>query len=463
MVSVLAAHAQQKQSLDFLTKETDPVVLQQKITTLGAGNEKDKWLLMNYYESKKDLKRADSVLQATVAAYPLGELAYIQLANKIVAEGDVVKKEVIAAQILRNFPNADRNRIHHSLAYGYANAKNIPKVIEHINYLSTQKAKFSATLIVTKLIINYDLPAAEALIRAQIDDVVKSGIPERPSREGGTGPNDDARPSYFLFLEMYTNILVKQGKYEEALKYGKDVYDEYKGRKDEVTGNYGLILSKTGSHQEAAPLLEKLIIAGKGSVVMKTAFKESYAKLNPGKDATAYLSQLENGMKGKIEAEVAKMLINEPAPNFTITDANGKLVSLADFKGKTIILDFWATWCMPCIASFPAMQMAVDKYKNDPNVKFLFIHTWERVDNPLTDAKKFLANNNYRLALYMDVKDQKTKANPAVSSFGVRGIPAKFVIDGNSKIRFKMTGFAGGNEAAVAELSAMIEMSKKGI
>lgn len=463
MMTSFAAFSQLKQSLDFLTKETNAVALQNKIKTLGAGDEKDKWLLMNYYESKKDLMRADSLLKATVVEFPLGQLAYIQLANKIVSETDVVKKEIIAAQILKDFPNADKNRIHHSLAYGYAAVKNIPKVIENINALNTQRARFSATLIVTKLIMNYDLPAAESLIRAQIDEVVAAGVPAPPLRNGDTGATGDARPSYFLFLEMYTNILVKQGKYEEALKYAKDVYAESKGKKDELTGNYGVILSKTGSHQQAVDLLEKLILAGRSNQMMKDAFKVSYTKQNPGRDAVEYLSQLENGMKDKIEADVVKLLINEPAPLFTLKDANGKIVSLADFKGKTIVLDFWATWCMPCIASFPAMQMAVDKYKNDPKVEFLFVHTWERVEDPLSDARKFMTTNNYRLALFMDTKDPQTKANPVVSAFGVKGIPAKFVIDGNGRIRFRITGFSGGNDAALAELSAMIDVSKRGV
>jgi len=460
LLAALTSRAQQKMGLEYLTREPNTEVLKQKIQTLGHGTEQDRWLLMNYYESRKDMMRADSVLQATVGFYPLGRLAYIQLANKIVSESDVVKKEQIAAKILRDFPDADKNRIHHSLAYGYASVKNIPKVVENINALSTPGAKSSATMIVAKLIMNYNLPAAESLIRTQIDEVLKAGVPAPPPREGDTGQHGNARPAYFMFLELYTNILVKMGKYDEALKYAKQVYVENKGRKDEFTATYGLILSKTGDHKDAVPLLETLIADGKGNTEMKAAFKFSFAKLNPGKDPSAYLAQLERGMKGKIEAEVAKMLINIDAPNFSLKDANGKIVSLADFKGKTIVLDFWATWCMPCIGSFPAMQIAVDMYKADPNVKFLFIHTWERTEDPLTDAKSFLANNNYKFDLYIDARDIKTKANPAITAFGARGIPAKFVIDAAGKIRFKVNGFSGGNEAAAAELSAMIEMSK---
>lgn len=60
----------------------------------------------------------------------------------------------------------------------------------------------------------------------------------------------------------------------------------------------------------------------------------------------------------------------------------------------------------------------------------------------------------------MDTKDPKTKVNKVVSSYKVYGIPAKFVIDRNGNIRFKLTGFDGSKEAAVDEISMMIDMAK---
>ena len=62
----------------------------------------------------------------------------------------------------------------------------------------------------------------------------------------------------------------------------------------------------------------------------------------------------------------------------------------------------------------------------------------------------------------MDLKDPQTKENKVVSSYKVEGIPAKFIIDKQGNIRFKLTGFDGSKEAAVDELSLMIDFAKSG-
>jgi len=61
---------------------------------------------------------------------------------------------------------------------------------------------------------------------------------------------------------------------------------------------------------------------------------------------------------------------NRVAFNMALYDADGKLIGFKDLRGKTIVMDFWASWCVPCKASFPGMKMAVEKYKNDPGVEF---------------------------------------------------------------------------------------------
>lgn len=92
----------------------------------------------------------------------------------------------------------------------------------------------------------------------------------------------------------------------------------------------------------------------------------------------------------------------------------------------------------------------------------MFIHTFEMSGTATADAKAYLLDNHYSLPLYMDLKNRQDKNNPAALAFKINGIPNKFVIDGNGKIRFQLAGFGIGRDQAHAdELSAMIEVARK--
>lgn len=359
--------------------------------------------------------------------------------NAIYAEADPLKQEALFKAFRVDFPNENYDMIYFSVAGAFASAKNTEKALFYYNQI---KGNFKNTAldIIGERMLKYDPIAAESLF--------KNDLPRIETNPG--------------LLNLYGKVLLQNGKEEEAFKYIEKAYTTAKNKDEALISTYSYLLTRKGNYTEALPLLEEIVRKGNSNAEQKKQLAIAYEKLNPGKNGGAHVATLENELRGKITEEVKKMLVSESAPSFLLKDANGKNVSLADFKGRTIVLDFWATWCGPCKKSLPAMQLAVNKYKNDPKVKFLFIHTWERVADPVKDAKNYLKDNNYKLDLYMDVKDPKTNVNPAVTLFGVKSIPAKFVIDGNGKIRFKMMGFSGGDDKAVVELSAMIDMAKNG-
>ncbi|MNE69244.1 Thiol-disulfide oxidoreductase ResA [compost metagenome] len=138
----------------------------------------------------------------------------------------------------------------------------------------------------------------------------------------------------------------------------------------------------------------------------------------------------------------------------------GQLVNLADYKGKVVVLDFWATWCVPCVQSFPGMQATLDKYKDNKDVEFLFINTWEtkagfeKTVNELMDQHKYTFNVLY---------DQQGEKNQEliVKKYKVSSIPAKFVIDKNGFIRFKVNSSPTDKASVLNEMSAMIDMILK--
>jgi subtilisin family serine protease/peroxiredoxin len=179
---------------------------------------------------------------------------------------------------------------------------------------------------------------------------------------------------------------------------------------------------------------------------------------------TGSVSLSGNYASRSMDEYLKKIEYNEEAPRFALPDLDSNIVKLEDYKGKVVVLDFWATWCVPCIKSFPAMKRAQEKYKDDPQVKFLFIHTMNRVDSATAMVRQFFEKNNYPFHVLMDLADPNTRLSPVYRSFHLMMLPTKVVIDPRGIVRYKTSGWQVDNnnrDKAVDELSAMIEAARK--
>jgi thiol-disulfide isomerase/thioredoxin len=120
------------------------------------------------------------------------------------------------------------------------------------------------------------------------------------------------------------------------------------------------------------------------------------------------------------------------APNIALQSADGQTVQLTTYKGKVLLVDFWASWCVPCKTSFPALDSLYREYQ-PRGLEVLAINLDER----RRDADRFLGDHPHRLTVLFDPKG----ASPL--AFAVQGMPSSFLIDKAGNIRFTHMGYSG--------------------
>lgn len=167
----------------------------------------------------------------------------------------------------------------------------------------------------------------------------------------------------------------------------------------------------------------RLLVLVLGFVLLLGGAALLYSRLSQGVE-TQTLGTQQNDTSGSASESGStdgSQVEREQMPDFTVVDKDGNSVSLSDFFGKPIILNFWASWCGPCKSEMPDFEEAYQEYGEE--IAFLMVNCTDGSQETVEEAKAYIEGQGYTFPVYYD-----TQLDASIT-YGASTIPMTFFID----------------------------------
>lgn len=247
----------------------------------------------------------------------------------------------------------------------------------------------------------------------------------------------------YMALEAYKNAIECADKVIELASDDRQLMLK-------AYNNKGLALQQSAERKDqkklqAAEAVFKQGLALEGApAILRYNLGVTLLQLKRDEEGIAELKQYVKDQPNGAYMETARNMIKDPrrarenfAPDFSFTSSEGEHITLEDLRGKVVLLDFWGTWCPPCVESVPELRNLYKRYQKDGNFVIIGISS----DDDEEEWREFTVKNKMVWPQYRD------HDNRILRTYGIRAFPTYILIDHEGIVRFSSIG-AGWLRAA---------------
>jgi thiol-disulfide isomerase/thioredoxin len=412
--------------------------------------------------------RLDSVRKVIMERFPNADISKDLKASQIAKQKD---SSTFAQQLEALLKKGDQpgeegsESIHNMLFEHYSRTKDSVKALYHASKLNVKPSPYAPeTLkkIAAKLTDDQIAPSAAIRYANQSLKIVEqwpvgiiryfpefgyipSYVPDSTRKQAVA----EARSALFAIKALnYLRI----GKIDSAKALVAAALNTSNGREGII--NSAKVLTSLNENEKAFAAQWKLLVKNPTDTVVLKAAKANFLKYNSSAtDFNLKVAELEVLEIAQLAVKVKNTMMNKPGPELTgLVDLEGKPVTMDMMKGKVVVLDFWATWCVPCMQEMPYFHKVYEKYRNNPDVMFMVVNSGS--NNTIADARNWVKQNpQYQFPVYFN-NDRNIG-----EKVGFTLIPTIAVIDKMGKMQFRTIGFEG--EILQKKLAIEIEMLLK--
>lgn len=408
--------------------------------------------------------RVDSIHKVIRDKYPNTDAGYDMQVSEIQRLDDKKERKNKAEALLKKTPSAKAkfiNELHETLMEYYVETKNLKKSLYHLNLIKADTTPYRGPALLkhAQLFLNNGMLLDTALVYTErafgLAESFPAGLIRYWPETGYVLPY--VSPSVKMqvvqtaranSLSLKALILHKKGDRQKA---GENLSRALALSSDPKTlANAAVYYRLEGNYEDAYHLTKKLVMDGQEDTAAQRHMQEDYTKWKKNTDGwEKEMKDVTDHWRTVIMIGLKKERINKKLPVMErLVNIKGEPVPASAMEGKVVVIDFWATWCVPCMKEMPYLQAVYNRYKDNPKVLFMVVNSGS--GNTLQDAQGWKGNKTYSFPVYYT--DEKLLGE----RFGFNVIPSTFIVSPSGYIQFRNIGFEG--PAIEYKLSTAIDL-----